>query len=144
MTKSDFKAYLLQFLNEPYRWGGDDPMGGFDCSGFTQEALAALGLDPEGDQSADALLEHFRKPGNGVLSYGPSHDTGYLAFYGKDGKATHVAPFFDEHTIIEAGGGGSKTATLQDAIAQNAFVRLRPFSRRKDLICVVRPDGLAW
>lgn len=142
MTKEDFKRVMLSFLHQPYRWGGDDPMAGFDCSGLVQELLAILNLDPVGDQTADALMKFFLNPALGKIVERDEYETGCLAFYGVDGRITHVAMMFDPWTILEAGGGGSKTLTLQDAINQNAYVRLRPVTRRKDLVCVIRPLDL--
>ena len=31
-------------LGTPYRWGGDDPILGFDCSGFIVEILKSVGV----------------------------------------------------------------------------------------------------
>ena len=47
--------YALSFTKIPYRWAGDDPMAGFDCSGYLQEVLASVGMDPRGDQTSQAL-----------------------------------------------------------------------------------------
>ena len=138
MTKELFINAALQFLNTPYRWGGDDPSG-IDCSGLVQEMLAMIGLDPKGDQTADALYRHFRHFGNeGILG------AGSLVFFGSEAKVTHVAIMLDEFTMLEAGGGGSRTKTTQDAWDQNAFVRLRPFNMRLDLVTVIQPHNLPF
>ncbi len=110
----------------PYIWGGDDPIIGFDCSGLVQELLAAVGAAPLMDHTADALFR---------LNWPKCEPKlGAVAFYGSSSKVSHVALCLDEETIIEAGGGGSKTLTPQDAARQNAYIRLRPLKRRNDLV----------
>ena len=135
MTKENFQKVMLTYLHRPYIWGGDDPILGFDCSGLVQELLAIIGMDPDGDQTAQALYNHFSK-----RKFSTFGDTGTLVFYGKSEKEiTHVAMLFDRHTIIEAGGGNSKTITPIDARNQNAFVRLRHINKRKDIVAAIRP-----
>ena len=130
------RDYALQFVGTPYRWGGDDPMDGFDCSGFVQELLASCGIDPPADQTAQGLYNHFEKLGG----YN-KHGCGALAFYGKSvTQITHVALMIDPYRIVEAGGGGSKTLTRQDAAAQNAYVRVRLLNARGDLVAVIKPS----
>lgn len=127
--------YAMSFVGRPYIWGGDDPMRGFDCSGLVQEILASTGLDPAGDQNAQALYNHFEKVGS-VDTWGP----GALAFFGKDARnITHIGFCVDQYRMIEAGGGGSKTLTEQDAVKQNAYVRMRLIKNRKDLVAVIKP-----
>jgi cell wall-associated NlpC family hydrolase len=135
MNKKDLASYYAgQLIGHPYRWGGEDPNGGFDCSGLVQEILRGVGLDPAGDQTAQALYNAFKAK--------EIVDTrkGSIAFYGKSKTSiTHVAWLYEDGFIVEAGGGGSKTLTLADAIKHQAFVRLRPVNHRKDLVAVVDP-----
>lgn len=132
MNRTDFanimRDYAMSFIGQPYRWGGDDPVNGFDCSGLAQEILASVGADPEGDQTADQLHQLASK------SWRPCtiDEVGGIAFYGNDERATHVAIQIGGGLMIEAGGGGSRTITKEDAATQNAFVRIRPVKRRKD------------
>lgn len=134
--KQLIKEYALKFVGLPYLWGGDDPIKGFDCSGLVQEILEAAGIDPVGDQTAQGLYDYFvRLPDSSNIK-----TCGALAFYGKNVKEiSHVALLVDDFTIIEAGGGGSRTQNLNDASNQNAFIRLRPVHKRKDLVAVVYP-----
>lgn len=140
MTKETFIQACLQFIGIPYIWGGDDPMRGFDCSGLAQELLAMIGLDPKGDQTAHALFEHFRV--NAAVGKTPT--AGSLVFYGSPTRVTHVGVMIDEKHMIEAGGGGSSTSSVEKAIAQNAYIRIRPIKNRTDLVAVVTPKGLPW
>lgn len=126
----------MQFVGTPYKWGGSTH-DGIDCSGLVQEILMSVGMDPVGDQTAQALYDYFVTPAVKLRTRGP----GALCFYGKDQHSiTHVAFMVDEARIIEAGGGGSKTLSRADAERDMAFVRIRPFNRRKDLVDIVMPD----
>lgn len=141
MTKELFQQFLLTYLHRPYIWGGDDPIRGLDCSGFAQEILAAIGLDPAGDQTAQALYNHF----DNLREIGAIPTAGSLSFYGRDyNSIIHIAVHISNGIVIEAGGGGSRTLTLQDSIAQNAFIRLRPVKYRKDYLTTITPKGLNW
>lgn len=127
--------YAWHFVGRPYIWGGDDPMRGFDCSGLVQEILASVGMDPKGDQSAQAMFEFYLS-----VSEREMRGPGALVFYGlRPDKITHIAFMIDDQHIIEAGGGGSKTLTEKDAIEQNAFVRIRPWNHRKDIVAILMP-----
>lgn len=129
--------YAWTFLGSLYRWGGDDPSG-WDCSGLVQEILASVGLDPKGDQTAQMLYEHFKDNAIDISTFDP-YD-GCVVFYGSSlDKITHVGFAIGNGLMIEAGGGGSRTKTEQDAINQNAFVRIRPVNNRRDLLIACDP-----
>jgi cell wall-associated NlpC family hydrolase len=129
------QAYMIRLVGTPYRWGGDDPIQGFDCSGLAQELLASVGMDPPGDQTAQALHDYFSKNNLGSIKA-----CGALVFYGKSAtEITHIGMLLDSIHIVEAGGGGSSTTTLDAAAKQNAFVRIRRFDHRKDVVSVMMP-----
>jgi hypothetical protein len=46
----------------------------------------------------------------------------------------------DPYRIIEAGGGGSLTNTIEDAAKHNAYIRIRLLNNRKDLHAVIKPN----
>ena len=126
--------YAKHFIGIPYRWGGDDPMAGFDCSGFVVEVLHAVGKLQARDYSAHDLYTLF-KPDIVALGY-----AGCLAFW-LDGRghAVHVMLLIDNVHVIGASGGGSGTDDLADAIRENAFIKMRPLGYRKGTPVLVDP-----
>lgn len=133
MTKRDLVLWLAErMLLLPYRWGGDDPLTGFDCSGLVIECLRSAGLLPrEGDWTAAALREHFVGPGRTREILPPRvPPAGALVFWGSP-RITHVEIVWrhlDDHTVLTIGaaGGGSTTVDAAAAERQNAFVKVRP------------------
>lgn len=125
--------YAMRFVGLPYRWGGDDPMAGFDCSGFVLEVLAAFGFKLP-DQNAASLYVWCK-----TNNYRNEVRAGSLAFFGKDGDITHVGLCINTDLMIEAGGGGSQTVDLEAAVKQNAYLRVRPIRSRKDFVGAYYP-----
>lgn len=123
MTKRDLALKVAWSLhNTPYKWGGDDPMQGFDCSGFVVEILKSIGLISRGsDYTAQGLYELFKdREADSVF-------VGTLVFWGRNRHSiTHVEFGIDSGITMGASGGGSKTITTQDAIEQNAYIKIRP------------------
>lgn len=110
-----------EHLNTAYRWGGDDPIAGFDCSGFVIEILKSVGILPrKGDWTADGLYKLFAhrqcRPQAGALVF----------WKNESGKMRHVEFCIDSKRTIGASGGGSKTESIEDAIAANAYIKIRP------------------
>lgn len=119
--------YAKKFIGIPYKWGGQNPLEGFDCSGYIQEITASIGIDPRGDQTAQGLYYYWAK--HGVLQ--ETVKPGCILFFGKDlNKITHVALAVNNFQMIEAAGGDSKTKTIQDAKKKGACVRIRPWNAR--------------
>jgi hypothetical protein len=124
--------YLKGYLGSWYKWGGESPMSGFDCSGLACEFLKSLGIMRRG---ADTTAQ-------GIANFMPRHETprkafpGDLVFFGKTSKdITHVEICITRYLTIGASGGGSKTLTVADAIRDRAFIKVRPIiiGREKDL-----------
>ena len=141
----DSKTILLHLMfplvGTPYRWGGDDAIDGFDCSGLVIELLKAVGVLPEAfDATAQGLRQRFPAVSPQEAKFGD------LVFFGTPALAGHVGMYLGSGLMLEAGGGDSTTTTDERAAKQNAFVRVRPVSRRADRLGYARPaykDGAA-
>ena len=128
--------YAKSFIGKPYIWGAEGPTG-FDCSGLVQEILRSVGEDPAGDQTAQALYDHFFDTATKL----PEPESGALVFYGKSHKAiSHIAFGIDNFRVVEAGGGGHGCINVDAANRINAMVRIRPYNHRKDIVCILLPE----
>lgn len=128
--------YAEHFIGLPYKWGGSNPVDGMDCSGFVQAVLQSVGIDPPGDQTAQALFAYFSKEGQEKRLA-----SGCLLFFGADkSRISHIALAVNEWQMIEAGGGDSTTKTVAEAARQNAYVRIRPVANRSDLRASIMPN----
>lgn len=127
--------YAMQWVGKPYKWGGSGP-DGFDCSGFVLELLMSIGIAPPYDTTSQGLYNYYNVRGD---IQNPT--AGCLLFYGRSvNQITHVGMAIDSHRIIEAAGGGSKTKTVDDAIRDKAFVRIRPIYERDDFLVAIMPN----
>lgn len=132
MSKKDIVSRIaFSYLGTAYKWGGDDPMAGFDCSGFVIELLKSVGILPrKGDWTAQSLwhLLYLHR-----LTKLKNVREGCLVFWfnRKGDRYIHVEYCINEHLSIGASGGGSRTKTTQDAINQNAYIKIRPINSRK-------------
>jgi hypothetical protein len=142
MNRDQWRAICKQELEKPYIWGAGGP-DAYDCSGFAQWALQRLNLDPPGDQTAAGLHRFFSSGRSSAVSPAES-DLGDLVFFGSDEAVTHVGLAWGGGEMIEAGGGGRKTTTVDIARRQMAEVRIRPIARRDDLVGILRLNALVW
>jgi len=119
------------FIGKPYIWGGDDPVRGFDCSGFAIECLKSGGVLPRsGDWTAHSLWSYF--------THARDPYEGCLVFWGSP-RVIHVELCLDERFSIGASGGGSKILSEYDAVKQNAYIKVRPFRTRNGIAGFCNP-----
>lgn len=110
-----------RLLYTPYLWGGNDPLAGFDCSGFVIEILKSVGRLPrDGDWTAADLSLHWPQAA--------TPQPGALLFWAGGGKIVHVEMVYrtDPLLTIGASGGGSATTDLAAAIKADAYIKVRP------------------
>ena len=129
MDLTQFLDTIKSFINMPYRWAGDDAVGGFDCSGSVVEALKSIGyIKEKEDFTADGL---WKKYSEDYEEQSPS--IGSIVFwFDSNGKAIHVAVALNQFFCITADGGGSHVKTEEDAIKYNAFMKYRRIDKRGD------------
>lgn len=93
--RSQIVNYAMQFLGNPYVWGGTSLTKGADCSGFTMSVMKHFGISLphySGDQA---------KRGTRIKS--SQMRPGDLIFYGNSsGKINHVAMYIGNGQIIHA------------------------------------------
>lgn len=121
----------------PYKYGGNNPLEGFDCSGLAVYLLKSRGVLPNNyDATAQGLFERFSQDGSWNKK-----EAGSLVFYGNSSSnITHVGIMLDSRTIVEAAGGDSRTNSYEDAVRDDAYVRFRLYTYRKDLVAIVKPS----
>lgn len=91
---SDIADYSLQFLGNPYVYGGTSLTNGCDCSGFVQSLFKHFGYSIPRTSSAQS------KSGTTVsLS---NLQKGDLLFYGSNGTVSHVGLYIGDGKIINA------------------------------------------
>ena len=91
-------------IGVPYRWGGESPGVGFDCSGLTQWAWGQAGVGIP--RTADAQYHAVTRVS---LS---SMEPGDLVFWGSGGYADHVGIYVGNGDVVHAPSSG-ETVRIQ-------------------------------
>ena len=96
--------YAIKSLGLPYKWGGQSPQTGFDCSGLTVYT----------HQKADIIIPRTVKAQfeNGTALSKKNLKVGDLIFFNtpKENKVYHVAIYIGEDMFIHSPGKGRKVA----------------------------------
>ena len=143
MSKIDLASRIaFAFLGKSYKWGGDDPMEGFDCSGLCIEILKSVGLLPrKGDWTAQNLWDKLFA-NHGICLWENLQEGCFVFWYNSDhSRIVHVEYAISSLLSIGASGGGSKVRNEADACKYNAFIKIRPITGRgaKGAIGIIYP-----
>lgn len=109
--RSQFVWYVKQFVGTPipYRWGGDDPLAGFDCSGLVIEGMKGIGaFDESDDYNSDALYLIYKE---NIIQRSAIKPGCLVFWHNAEGRAVHVAIMIDRDHLVHAAGGGRATGT---------------------------------
>lgn len=87
-------GYALEFVGNPYEWGGDSLTEGCDCSGFTMRVYEQFGValphSSKGQKEMGQEIEGLENalPGDLLFYESPAH----VAIYIGEGKVVHAYP----------------------------------------------------
>lgn len=93
-TRQQIVNYAIEFVGNPYVWGGTSLTNGADCSGFVQAVLSDFNIDIPRcsiDQSSSGKSVTLDKlqPGD-LVFYNRGASIGHVAMYIGNGKVVHV------------------------------------------------------
>ena len=116
----------------PYIYGGNNPLTGWDCSGFVIEILRSFGL-VKGDHTCQGLYKYLSQK-----NWRSQLAEGSILFFGESrNQIVHIAIALNKSIMIECGGGVSSTRTLTLAKRRGACVRIRPI---RNTVAVLKPE----
>lgn len=92
---SGLVEYAVQFVGNPYVWGGTSLINGTDCSGFVQQIFSVFGIKLPRTSASQALFVNRIEEQEMI--------PGDLIFYGNNnGTVNHVAIFIGDGKIVHA------------------------------------------
>lgn len=131
-----FIQYAMSFVGVPYKWGGENPISGMDCSGLVSECLEAFGII-KGRLTAQGIYQAIRDTSQPNISL-----PGSIIFFGSSvSHISHIGILTHPQLMLEAGNGGEGIFNQEEADLANAFVRIRPVSRRRDCVSILLPNA---
>ncbi|MCD8124043.1 MAG: C40 family peptidase, partial [Lachnospiraceae bacterium] len=94
-TRESLVATALQYVGNPYVWGGTSLTEGVDCSGFTMKIYEKYGISLPHSSAAQSKMgtkvsSSDLEPGD-LIFYGSGKTVNHVAIYIGDGKVVHAA-----------------------------------------------------
>ncbi|MHC1746904.1 MAG: C40 family peptidase [Cellulosilyticaceae bacterium] len=94
--KNDVVQYALQWVGNPYVYGGNSLETGTDCSGFVKLIYEKFDVKLE----RTSVMQYLH---NGKTIDMTQIDLGDLIFYGQNGQVSHVAIYMGDGKIVHSG-----------------------------------------
>ena len=91
---SDVASYAVQFVGNPYVYGGTSLTNGADCSGFVQSVYANFGVSLPRTAPAQSTVG-YSVPVSEIQA-------GDIISYGYNGNVSHSALYIGDNTIVHA------------------------------------------
>lgn len=110
LTREAMVKFALQFVGNPYVWGGTSLTGGADCSGFVQSVYANFGYSLPRVAENQAVY--------GMQIPVESAEPGDLIFYARNGYVYHVSMYIGNGQVVHA--AGRKVGIITSGIDGNA------------------------
>lgn len=109
--------YALQFVGNPYVYGGNSLTDGIDCSGFTQQIYGHFGYTLGRTAEEQSVTAGMQIPVEYALP-------GDLIFYATDGEVGHVAIYMGDNRTVQA-ANSSEGIIVREGIGGNAVWAVR-------------------
>ncbi len=109
-ARASIVNFALQFVGNPYVWGGTSLTNGADCSGFVQSIYASFGYDLPRVACDQA--------GYGTQIPISDAEPGDLIFYAKSGYVYHVSMYIGDGQVVQA--YSTKAGIITSDIGPNA------------------------
>jgi len=123
VVRRELALVAQQFVGVPYRWGGDSPVLGFDCSGLTRMVYQLIGLDMP--RSSRDQFRQGEPRGREQLRPGD------LLFFSTDGsgQVSHVGLYLGDDLFIHAPNRGKTVAraSLSSAYFGQCYLGARAY-----------------
>ena len=94
--RAQIANYAVQFVGNPYVWGGTSLTNGADCSGFTMSVMAHFGVSLPHSSAAQAncgksIKSSQMRPGDLVFYSGSGGGINHVALYIGNGQVVHAS-----------------------------------------------------
>jgi len=94
--RAEIANYAVQFVGNPYVWGGTSLTNGADCSGFTMSVMAHFGVSLPYSSASQAgcgrsITSSEMRPGDLVFYSGSGGGINHVALYIGNGQVCHAS-----------------------------------------------------